>query len=128
MSEWIRRIAPAPAASRPSSGGARSDRSDNDIRAAVQALPAMLDGTTLPNGVVELVVEDLDGAARELFDIHDGKIASIEPGQSVPWTSIAGSPVAWAQALGPGRDRASLRLTGDQRLARAVLAALPERA
>lgn len=120
----IRGSSAAPSSSSPASGAGVSD---NDIQAVVRALPEKLDAEALPNGIVELVIEDLDGTTRELFDVHDGRIVRIEPGQCVPWASIAGTALAWAQALGPERDKTSLRPTGDQHLAQAVLVALPER-
>jgi hypothetical protein len=94
--------------------------------ATLQALPTLLDGSTLPNGVVELVIEDVEAMARQLLDIHEGHIALAHPGQCVPWASISGPPTAWALALGPERDAAALQLTGDVQLALRVLAALPQ--
>jgi len=96
-----------------------------DVHATLLALPALLDGSILPNGVVELLIEDFEAPTRQLFDVQDGHIKLVEPGSTVPWASIAGPPTAWAMALGPERNVAGLRLTGDERLARRVLAALP---
>jgi hypothetical protein len=73
------------------------------------------------------LIEDFEAPIRQLFDIHDGHITLVEPGMSLPWTSIAGSPIAWARALGPECNTAALQLTGDRQLARRVLAALPPR-
>lgn len=91
----------------------------------VRGLPILLDSSTLPNGVVELVVEDFEAPVRQLFDVHDGVVTLIEPGRVVPWASIAGPPAAWTLALGPARSTDGLRLTGDEALARRVLAAIP---
>lgn len=91
----------------------------------LRALPALLDGSALPNGVVELVIDDFEAPTRQLFDIHDGCIALAEPGQCVPWVSISGPATAWAQALGPKQDTGALQVTGDTQLARRVLAAFP---
>jgi hypothetical protein len=88
-------------------------------------LPTLLDSASLPNGVVELQIEDFEAPTRQLFDIHDGQITLVEPGAAVPWASIAGPPTAWVQALGPERNVAELHLTGDQQLALRVLGALP---
>jgi hypothetical protein len=96
-----------------------------DIQATLRELPTLLDGSSLPNGVVELLIEDFEAPTRQLFDIHDGHIELVEPGAAVPWASIAGPPTAWAMALGPERNITALDLTGDRRLARRVLAALP---
>lgn len=95
-----------------------------DVHATLRVLPTQLDSSSLPNGVVELLIEDFEASTRQLFDIHDGKITLVEPGTAVPWASIAGPPTAWALALGPERNLTALELTGDERLARCVLAAL----
>ncbi|MGA7704256.1 MAG: hypothetical protein WB998_05105 [Solirubrobacteraceae bacterium] len=91
----------------------------------LRALPTLLDGSALPNGVVELVIDDFEAPTRQLFDIHDAHVELLEPGQCVPWASISGPATAWARALGPGRDTGALELTGETQLARRVLAALP---
>lgn len=91
----------------------------------LHALPALLDGANLPDGVVELVIEDFETSRRRLLDIHDGHVELAEPGQCVPWASIAGPPTAWVLALGTQRNTTQLQLTGDEQLAHRVLAALP---
>jgi hypothetical protein len=95
------------------------------VHASLCALPALLDGSILPNGVVELLIDDFEEPTRQLFDIHDGHITLVEAGAAVPWASIAGPPTAWANALGAERNLSALRLTGDEELARRVLAAFP---
>lgn len=95
-----------------------------DVRAAVLALPAALDGSILPNGVVELLIEDFETPTRRLFDVNNGQIVPIEPGAAVPWASISGHAKDWAMALGAQRDMDGLRLTGDEPLARRVLDAI----
>ena len=95
-----------------------------DVHAALRLLPTLLDSSSLPNGIVELLIEDFEAPTRQLFDINDGRITLVEPGAAVPWASISGPPTAWATALGPRRDFAELQLTGDERLAVGVLAAL----
>ena len=97
------------------------------MQETLRALPTLLDGASLPDGVVELLFEDFQAPTRQLLDIHDGHVKLIEPGQCVPWAIIAGPPAAWALALGPERDTKQLQLTGDEQLARRVLAALPPR-
>jgi hypothetical protein len=111
-------------------GGAQTEaeRAASDlsnVHATLLALPTLLDNANLPDGVVELLIEDAEAPTRQLFDIHDGRITLVEPGECVPWASIAGSATAWAMALGPERDTTALRLTGDEPLARHVLTALP---
>lgn len=98
-----------------------------NLHATLRALPTLLDSSGLPNGVVELVIEDFDAPTRQLFDIDEGRVTLVEPGKCVPWASIAGPPAAWAMALGPERNTTELQLTGDEQLARRVLAALPRR-
>jgi hypothetical protein len=121
---WISGGKREPAGAEASAGSVEQNAS-LDVRATIRALPSLLDGASLPSGIVELVVEDLEAPTRQLFDIRDGRIAAIEPGSAVPWASIAGSPTAWALALGPERQLDGLLLTGDELLARRVLAALP---
>jgi hypothetical protein len=99
-----------------------------DIYGALRLFPTLLESSSLPDGVIELVIDDFEGPTRQLFDIHDGLITPVDPGTAVPWASISGSPTAWAIALGPQCDVAELALTGDQHLAQRVLAALPHRA
>jgi hypothetical protein len=105
------------------------DKQANDhfsVDETLRALPTLLDNAGLPDGVVELLIEDFEAPRSQLFDIHDGHVKLAEPGQCVPWASIAGPPAAWAMALGPQRNTTQLQLTGDEQLARRLLAALPQ--
>jgi hypothetical protein len=105
------------------------DKQANDhfsVEETLRALPTLLDNAGLPDGVVELLIEDFEAPRTQLLDIHEGHVKLAEPGQCVPWASIAGPPTAWAMALGPQRNTTQLRLTGDEQLARRVLAALPQ--
>jgi hypothetical protein len=95
------------------------------VHAILHALPTLIDSSGLPNGIVELLIEDFETPIRQLFDIHDGRVTYVEPGKCVPWACIAGPINAWALALGPARNTVGLQLTGDKQLARRVLAALP---
>ncbi len=121
---WVRWIANATrsAQAKPQIAGASSDHPS--VYATLDALPTLLDGASLPNGVIELLIEDFEAPTRRLLDIHDGLVTLVEPGQCVPWACIAGPPTAWAKALGPERNTTDLQLTGDEPLARRVLAAL----
>lgn len=106
------------------------DKQANDhfsVDETLHALPALLNGANLPDGVVELVIEDFEAPRSRLLDIHDGHVKLAKPGQCVPWASIAGPPTAWAMALGPQCNTTRLKLTGDEPLARRVLAALQRR-
>jgi hypothetical protein len=98
-----------------------------DVYAIVRVLPTLLDSSSLPDGIVELVIEDFEAPTRQLFDIHDGCVTLVEPGTVVPWASISGPATAWASALGPECNVAELQLAGDEKLAAFVLAALPQR-
>jgi hypothetical protein len=117
------------AADREAAQDVQDKRADDHFRVeeALHALPALLDGANLPDGVVELVIEDFEAPRIQLLDIHDGHVKLAEPGQCVPWASIAGPPTAWTMALGAQRNTTQLQLTGDEQLARRVLAALPRR-
>jgi hypothetical protein len=121
----MRWIARATRGSDPQSQVAATATDKLSLHATLRELPMQLDCSSLPNGVVELLIEDLEAPMSHVFDIHDGHITPAEPGQSVPWASIAGPPTAWANALGPERNVEALQLTGDEQLARRVLAALP---
>lgn len=108
---------------------AAQDKQANDhfsVRETLRALPTLLDNVGLPDGVVELLIEDFEAPTRQILDIHDGHVKRVEHGECVPWASIAGPPAAWAMALGPRRNITQLQLTGDEPLARRVLAALPQ--
>jgi hypothetical protein len=95
-----------------------------DLHTILRTLPTLLDGSNLPNGVVEFVLDDFEAPTRQLFDINDGHITLVEPGKCVPWASIAGSPTAWARALSSERELTALQITGDKQLAQRVLAAI----
>jgi hypothetical protein len=97
----------------------------SSVHETLRALPTLLDGAGLPDGVVELLIEDFEAPTRQLFDIHDGQVELLEPGKCIPWASIAGPATAWTMALGPQRNTKQLQLTGDEPLARCVLAAIP---
>lgn len=110
-----------------STAAAHAASTASSVCARVRELPRALEVATLPNGVVELVVDDMQAPTRQLFDVHDGVVTLVAPGSAVPWASIAGPPAAWTLALGPTRCVDGLRLTGDESLARRVLAAIPAR-
>jgi hypothetical protein len=122
---WLGRIARATRNTEPEPLLLAAPDGRLDVHATFHALPTLLDSSSLPNGIVELLIEDFETPTRQLFDIHDGRVTLVEPGKCVPWASIAGPATAWAMALGPERDTADLKLTGDTRLAQRVLAALP---
>lgn len=121
---WIVGVRRTPRSAAPGGGRVAPDAHPAaDVWARLCSLPERLQGSSLPNGVVELVVDDEELPLRKLLDIHDSRIAVIQPGSAVPWASIAGSPAAWTAALGPLGEIGGLRLTGDESLARRLLSA-----
>lgn len=100
-----------------------------DASAILCQLPALLDDTTLPKGVLEAVIDDGEELASYRFHTVDGKLQPIGPATDnlakAASVGIKGDRAAWTAALGPQRDYAQLRLTGRGALARQVLDALP---
>jgi DNA-binding HxlR family transcriptional regulator len=86
-------------------------------------LPEMLADERLSGGPLELVVEERRGRERHVFEIEDGRLRPIAPGVR-PATRMAGEPFDWVDALGPRRNYAALRVTGELQLARRLLKAL----
>ncbi|MGN6372415.1 MAG: hypothetical protein ACTHM1_05430 [Solirubrobacteraceae bacterium] len=119
IAAWLRRVA--------GHGGARQTPGTTEPTPALDLLPRLLDGSSLPNGVVEVVIDDPRLSMRRLFDVHDGEILVVQPGSAVPWTSIRGSSNAWAAALGCGGDVSQLHHTGEPDLAEKVLSALEKK-
>jgi DNA-binding HxlR family transcriptional regulator len=90
-------------------------------------VPVMLAGERFPVGMLELVVEEPKSSIRHVFDIgEDGRLVAVEPGTVDPATRMAGAPHDWVDALGPRRNYAALRVSGEERLARRLLTALLE--
>jgi hypothetical protein len=116
---WLRRIA--------GRDGAQPHQEPSEPAPALDLLPHLLDGSPLPNGVVELVIENPRLSTRRVFDVHDGEIVPVEAGSTVPWTSIRGNSGAWAAALGCARDVSQLHHTGEPELAEKILGALEGR-
>lgn len=116
---WLRWLA------RPRRGGGAQSGLAETLR--LHLLGDLIDGAVLPDGVVELVVEDPHLSMRHLFDVRGGEIVAIDPGSTVPWTSIRGNRKAWTAALGPDRDVSQLHHTGEPQLAEGVLGAIERR-
>lgn len=89
----------------------------------VRMLPGLLVDERLTGGPLELVIEGRKGRERYAFEIVNGRLHPIEPGIT-PATRMAGSPFDWVDALGPRRDYAALRVTGELQLAKRLLKAL----
>ncbi len=94
-------------------------------------LPAVLADARLPgelpDGVLELVVQEHRGRERHIFEVRDGRLRATEPDPGGPDTRMVGTPGAWVDALGPARDCAALQIVGDLALAGRLLGVLPDR-
>ncbi len=64
---------------------------------------------------------------RHLLRIHEGRVLPDfeHPGGAAPLAGIEGDRAAWMDALGPLADASRLRLSGEEALARRILAAIP---
>lgn len=97
-----------------------------DVSAVLHLLPALLGSNLrLPSGVVEMVVKRPDHLDRHLFNIDGGRLTEVAPTAAMPWTCIAGRALDWVDALGPAGNAATLEVTGDEYLAKAIIGALP---
>jgi hypothetical protein len=95
----------------------------------------------LPDGSLEAVLTDADAPARFRYRVSGGHLSIVEgsrqpattqepngeraPATDRPSAGIHGNAEAWIAALGPTRGNKALGITGDEALARSVLAALP---
>jgi DNA-binding HxlR family transcriptional regulator len=93
-------------------------------------LPPMFAGERLPgelpDGVLELVVQEPRGRERHIFEVSHGRLLATQPDLVGPATRMVGTPDAWVHALGPDRNRGALQITGDLALAERLLGALPD--
>jgi DNA-binding HxlR family transcriptional regulator len=116
-----------------------------DLDALLRLLPMLLEEQAdLPEGSLEALVTDAEPPIRLLYRVQDGRLlmddrcddtAGTEGDTStaaddVPTTnrrsaSVEGNRDAWVAALGPVGDYGGLSFTGDERLARHILDALP---
>jgi DNA-binding HxlR family transcriptional regulator len=99
-----------------------------DVDAVLRQLPALLEETELPQGVIDATVDSGERTVRHRFQISDGKLDPIDgtlTEERVPSVTITGDVTAWRAALGPARDGGGLRRTGQRRLAQQLLDALP---
>lgn len=99
-----------------------------DIDALFRLLPLLVEpDSELPDGTVELALSEPEDEMRHLLRIHEGRVLPDfeHPGGAAPLAGIEGDRVAWMDALGPLADASRLRLTGDEMLARRILAAIP---
>jgi DNA-binding HxlR family transcriptional regulator len=110
-----------------------------DVEALMRLLPVLLTDTTgLPDANVELTLEDGDTIARHSFAVRRGLVVADsfrvrqasatgtgDEDVGTPTVRIRGDRSAWTAALGPRGEGRMLRLAGDRKVARRVLAALP---
>jgi DNA-binding HxlR family transcriptional regulator len=116
-----------------------------DVSAVLRMLPVLLaEERDLPEGTLEAVVRRGQGsgsgsgsgseaysgqAGRHVFDVRGGVVIarslSGEESAGEPTARAEGTEAAWVAALGPARDRAELSLSGDRKIATALLEALP---
>ncbi len=123
------------------------ERERVDVDALPRLLPALLEEETgLPEGSVEAVVADTHPPVRLVYRMHEGRLWVVDrvgqaatdprdehddrenPAADPPDPATArlhGDGDAWVAALGPACDYERLRITGDERLARRILDALP---
>jgi DNA-binding HxlR family transcriptional regulator len=104
-----------------------------DPDAVLCQLPALLDGTKLPKGVLEAIIDAYDEEEEPVvhcFESVDGRLQPLagdaaEAAAAKASARIRGDRAAWEAALGPRRDYAGLNLVGREPLARKVFDALP---
>jgi DNA-binding HxlR family transcriptional regulator len=121
-----------------------------DVGALLRLLPALLEEqAALPEGRVVAVVADSDPPLSRHYRVEEGRLCIVaeptgaglgclengDPGLDDPagatdvtTARLHGDGAAWIAALGPTGDCGQLRITGDRRLARGILDALPHRA
>jgi DNA-binding HxlR family transcriptional regulator len=99
-----------------------------DIDALFRLLPLLIEPVgDLPDGAVELALSEAEHSTRHLLRIHEGQVQPDfeHPGAATPLAGIEGDRSAWMATLGPLADSSQLRLSGDEALARRILAAIP---
>jgi DNA-binding HxlR family transcriptional regulator len=99
-----------------------------DVDAVLRQLPALLEETDLPPGVIEATVDSGAHAVRHHFQVSGGRLEQIDgtlPETRAASVSITGDAAAWRAALGPARDCAGLHSSGKGPSAQQLLEALP---
>jgi DNA-binding HxlR family transcriptional regulator len=122
-----------------------------DLGVLLRLLPALAGAVGLPDSAIEVLVTDADPPISYCYRIEAGcvrvdpslgEVAGTAPAPPIPGETeatrsraatarpvsaeIRGNSAAWLAALGPAGDHSALQLSGDENLARAVLASLPE--
>jgi DNA-binding HxlR family transcriptional regulator len=118
------------------------ERERVDVAALLRLLPSIVGShTELPDGSLEAVLTDAGAPTRFRYRVSGGHLSIVEgseqpattpgpdgepaPAPERPSASIRGSAEAWIAALGPIGGDEALAITGNEPLARGVLAALP---
>jgi DNA-binding HxlR family transcriptional regulator len=97
-----------------------------DVHACLGLLPIMLE-SALPNASIELVLTPVGDHLPQTFRIEDGKLLTVGRVETAATTRVEGDEMAWTAALGPSSDYSLLTVTGNERIGRQFLNALPRR-
>ena len=93
-----------------------------DIGAILRVAPGLIDAPSGVSATAELVVTRPDGVGcHYAISIAGGAATIAEQPAPDAAVRITGSEAAWVEAFGPNADRGDLDVTGDDRLATAVL-------
>ncbi len=97
------------------------------VDVVLRMLPALLeDAHDLPAGSLDAVLIDEDGREEHVrYVVQDGRLQLDGPNDTPAAAVVHGDAAAWIAALSPERDLSTLRFAGEERLARALLDALP---
>lgn len=96
-----------------------------DLDVLLRLLPTLAtEQASLPDGVLEIVVTDVNPPVRYRYEVKDGGLHTADGPGDTAAAAVRGDANAWVAALGPSADYSRLRLTGDERLAKAVLTGL----
>jgi DNA-binding HxlR family transcriptional regulator len=96
-----------------------------DIGAILRVAPGLIDGPEGISGTAELSVLRTDGVTSHYaITLERGSATIAESTAPDAGAAIAGTEADWIDALGPRADRSRLTVTGDERLADAVLAGI----
>nr|WP_246345274.1 winged helix-turn-helix transcriptional regulator [Conexibacter arvalis] len=94
-----------------------------DVTALFRLAGCVVDAPAGVDAEIELIIEDDDEVALDLYTLafsHGDVVVTHRPAAHAD-AVIKATPRAWAQAFGPDRSRAGLRIGGDAELAATVL-------
>jgi DNA-binding HxlR family transcriptional regulator len=101
--------------------GAPRDGEAIDIGAILRIVPGLASPPAGISGTAALCVERPDGTRHYAMTVARGEVTISEQEMPEADARISGSEQDWIQALGPTADRGTLAVSGDERLATAVL-------